>query len=234
VIPRILLCLLFTFSVHADEIRVFAAASLMDVLADIARDYERRTGNEIVFNFAASSILARQIERGAPADLFLSADEAKVHQLGSLIGEHTELLANQLVIIVHTDSRSITPETLPSHTIAVAEPSSVPAGIYARAWLVRRNLWERVSPRLIPTENVRAALAAVASGNADAAIVYRTDAAASGEVRIAFEVPVEETPGIVYSFAVVKGASEAARKFHRWLSGPEARRHFTRHGFLIR
>ena len=120
--------------------------------------------------------------------------------------------------------------------IALAEPSSVPAGVYSKRFLEAVGLWDAVAPKVIPTENVRAVLAAVESGDVDAGIVYRTDARISKRVRIAFEVPSSRGPAISYPFAAVKGAPHgaAARSFLEHLSSPEARAIFARHGFTFR
>ena len=206
---------------------MFAAASLTDALTEIGADYERRTGERVVFNFGASSTLARQIERGAPADLFLSADEAKMDSIA--VTDRVSVLSNTLVI-VGADIRS--PRDLVGKTVALAEPSTVPAGIYAKEYLTRIGLWSAIEPNVVPTDNVRAALAAVHSGNADAAIVYKTDS----KNGFAFEVPRSEGPPISYPFAVVRDAGnpEGARRFLAHFRSKEALSIFARHGFVIR
>lgn len=230
---------------RAAELRVSAAASLADALQEIAPAYERATGDEIVLNLGASSGLARQIREGAPADLFLSADEAKMDRLEKegllLAGTRRSVLSNTLVVVVPADSklRISGPADLVGPAIralALAEPKTVPAGIYARKYLEKRGLWDKLSGRVIPTENVRAALAAVEAGNAEAGIVYRTDARISKRVKIAYEVPRAEGPAISYPFAVLAGAAGtagAARKLLAYLQSPSALTVFRRHGFLI-
>ncbi len=222
--------LLLAGTTSAAEVRVFAAASLREALEEIAANYR---GDEIVFSFGASSTLARQIQEGAPADLFLSADEEKVNALRKrgLIVASSSVLSNTLVIVVPKDARSR--RLIDMHAIALAEPSSVPAGIYARLYLQRIGLWERVKPKIIPTDNVRAALAAVESGNVDAAIVYRTDARIAKHVRVAFVVPREQAPKISYPFALVKGARPAAQRLLVYLRSKAALDVFAKHGFLI-
>ncbi|MGH9362303.1 MAG: molybdate ABC transporter substrate-binding protein, partial [Thermoanaerobaculia bacterium] len=189
----------------AEELHVFAAASLSEALEELAAAYEEETGTEVLLNLGASSTLARQIEEGAPADLFLSADEAKMDALAArglvLPGTRRSVLSNTLVIVVPADGAlAITaPRDLASprvRALALAEPQTVPAGIYAKRYLVRLGLWDQLAGRVIPTENVRGALAAVAAGNADAGIVFKTDAAISREVRVAYEVPAAEGPHI--------------------------------------
>ncbi|MEA3210646.1 MAG: molybdate transport system substrate-binding protein [Chthoniobacter sp.] len=226
----------------AAEIQVFAAASLSDALKEIGGAYEAATGDRPVFNLGASSLLARQVEEGAPADLFLSADEAKMDALAakSLIVKETRrpLLSNTLAIVVASDSTlafTSPAEVAEVKRLALGEPQTVPAGIYARAYLTQLGIWEKVSSRVIPCDNVRAALAAVEAGNADAAIVYQTDAAISKKVRVAYAVPAASGPKIVYPGAVVAGARqpEAARKFLEYLAGDAARRVFLRFGFRL-
>ena len=223
---------------------VFAAASLTDALSEIGEGYERETGTKVAFNFGASSALARQIEDGAPADLFVSADEAKVDGLltKKLVdpGTRRELLSNRLVIVVAAENgtKVSAPADLATpavRVLALAEPQIVPAGIYAKAYLGKVGLWPKVIDKVVPTENVRAALAAVESGNADAAIVYATDAGISKRVRVAVAIPEADTPRIVYVAAVPVGAKNAAggRSFLERLSSESASGVFRRHGFVV-
>lgn len=230
-------------SLQAAEVRVFAAVSLTEALEEIASAYERRSGDDIVFHFGASSLLARQIEQGAPADLFLSADEARMNALAqqNLIVASTRksVLSNSLVIVVPNDGglTLTSPAQLTrAERIALAEPSTVPAGVYARAWLQKIGLWDRVAAKIIPTDNVRAALAAVESGNVDAAIVYKTDARIAKRSRIAYEVPRASGPAISYPFALLRNAEQrdAATRFLAHLRSKAALRIFAQHGFLIR
>lgn len=240
----IAIALLFaTTSLHAAEVHVFAAASLTDALRELAESYEEASGDKVIFNFGASSTLARQIEEGAPADLFLSADEAKMDALearGRIDADsRASVLSNTLVVVVPRDAKarvSSPAQLVNVDSLALAEPSSVPAGIYAKKYLQNVGVWGRIESKVIPTENVRAALAAVESGNADAAIVYRTDARVSTKVRIAYEVPPAQTPRISYPFALVKDApnAEAAAKLLAHLRSREARAIFAKHGFVVR
>ncbi|HEX2061774.1 MAG TPA: molybdate ABC transporter substrate-binding protein [Thermoanaerobaculia bacterium] len=236
---RLALLATLALRLSAAEVRVFAAASLTDALNEIAAGYERASGDRIVFNFGASSTLARQIQEGAPADLFLSADEEKVNALArrGLIAARTSVLSNTLVIVVPArGGKSVTAarELAALSSIALAEPSSVPAGIYAKQYLTAQKVWAQLAPKVVPTDNVRSALAAVASGNVDAAIVYKTDALLSKAVRVAYEV--KNGPPISYPFAVLKEAEEpvAARKFFAHLRSNAARAVFAKHGFIVR
>lgn len=228
---------------HATEITVFAAASLSDALKEIAKNYETASGDKLRFNFGASSTLAVQIKQSAPADLFFSADEAKMDDLAKAnfieLGTRRSLLSNTLVIVVNTEGGAAisAPDDLVKSTvgrIALAEPQTVPAGIYAKTWLQKIGLWKKIIDRVVPTENVRACLAAVESGNVDAGIVYKTDALISKKVKIAYEVPVAEGPKISYPLAVLKESKnlEAAQRFATYLSGEKANAVFTNFGFL--
>ncbi len=235
--------LFFQMATRAEEVQVFAAASLTDALTEIGRNYQRSSGNKAVFNFAGSSVLARQIQEGAPADVFISADEAKMDVLEEkmLIRPETRrsLLSNSLVIIAAINAtRSIrsAEDLIGLKRIALAQTETVPAGIYARRYLEKKELWGKVKGAVVPTENVRAALSVVAGGDADAGMVYKTDAAMSKKVKVVFEVPVEETPGISYPFAVTRNARnpELAKAFLDFLAGKSSLETFARHGFIIR
>lgn len=221
-----------TATVRAEEVDVSAAASLQDALRTIAATYERRTGDRVVFNFGASSTLAMQLRAGAPADLFFSADEAKMDSIDVAPGTRRTLLTNTLVVVANRAVRS--PRELASlRRVAIAEPSSVPAGIYARQWLQQLGLWQELLPHVIPTADVRAALAAVDGGNVDAAIVYRTDALLAKHARVAFEVTGANAPRIAYPLAIVRGArhAAAARRLWTYLQSDEAMKVFRKFGF---
>jgi molybdate transport system substrate-binding protein len=231
-------------NLRAEEIHVFAAASLTDVLQEIARSYEKISGDKVLFNFGASSFLARQIEAGAPCEIFFSADEARMDDLQKkgLTEKETRVsrLSNTLVIVVASDSNlNLTNATsLPEPNvkrIALADPAVVPAGVYAKEYLQKIGLWERVRKKVIPTDNVRAALAAVEAGNVDAAIVYKTDAAISKKTKVTLEVPRDQGPAISYPMAMVKQTrkTDAARKFFEHLKGYKASAFFEAAGFLI-
>lgn len=228
----------------AAKITVFAAASLTDSLKEIAGAYQNQSGDKVVFNFDASSFLALQIKEGAPADVFFSADEAKMDglQASGLIIKETRRsrLSNALVIVVATDSplviKTAQDLALPQvRRFALADPKTVPAGIYARQYLETLKLWPALAAKAVPTANVRAALAAVESGNVEAGIVYRTDAGISKKVKVACEVPPQEGPAIRYSMAVIKNSKEAAAaaKFLQHLDSSEASRVFEQFGFIV-
>jgi molybdate transport system substrate-binding protein len=233
-----------TTLLRASEVTVFAAASLIDSLKEIAANYEKQSGDKIVFNFGASSMLARQIEAGAPADIFFSADEAKMDALenkGLILNEtRTSRLSNSLVIVVAAEGGARIEShkdlaTVKVKRLALAEPKTVPAGIYAKEYLQKQNLWSSVESKVIPTENVRAALAAVEAGNVEAGIVYKTDAATSKKVKIAYTVLARDGPAISYPMAVVKEAKQAegAKKFLKHLDSYDATKIFEKYGFIV-
>jgi molybdate transport system substrate-binding protein len=232
-------------SARSADVTVFAAASLTDSLRQIAADYQKQAGRTITFNFEASSILARQIAEGAPADIFFSADETQMDRLAErgLIDPATraDRLGNTLVVVAPKDSRLEihSPGDLAADgvkQIALADPRAVPAGVYAKEWLEKFRVWDAVKPKVVPAENVRAALAAVASGNVDAGVVYKTDAAISKSVRIVYEVPHADGPEIRYPVALVKASEhpDSAKRFLEYLNSKAAARVFERFGFAVR
>lgn len=229
----------------AAEVTVFAAASLTDTLKEIGADYSRQSKDTVVFNFGASSTLARQLEEGAPADLFFSADELKMDQLevsGLLLqGTRKSRLSNSLVVIVMADSALRFASALQLtngvvERIALADPKVVPAGIYARIYLEKLGIWSLIQTKIVPTENVRGALAAVESGNVDAGLVYRTDAGISKKVKIAFQVPERDGPKISYPMAQLTNAVHpaAAHRFLDFLESSAAAGVFKKYGFIVR
>lgn len=229
---------------QAATVTVFAAASLTDSLKEIAAAYERQSGDEIVFNFAASGTLARQIEAGAPADIFFSADEARADALekkGQLVSSSRKsLLGNSLVIITPPDRAALhSPGELTNAAfqhLALGDVKSVPCGTYAKIYLDKLGLWTAVEPRVIPFDSVRAVLAAVESGNVDAGIVYKTDALISRKVKVALAIAVADGPSITYPLALVKDAPQpaAAKQFTAFLETGAAAAVFEKFGFLVR
>lgn len=224
-----------------EDVTVFAAASLADALEEVTRGYEQASGNKVVLNVGASSDLSRQIQAGAAADVFFSADRAQMDVLekAGLVraADRLELLSNVLVVVVPaaaTTTIAAAADLVGLRRVALADPEAVPAGVYARAWLESIGLWPALRGRVIPTLNVRAALAAVETGNVDAGIVYRTDAALSRRVRVAFTVPPENGPKIVYVVAPLAASRKAAaRDLARSLAGAEARAVFEKYGFRV-
>ena len=238
-ILAVLGCVLSTTS-FADELFVSAAASLTDVMKELGSRFEKQSGHKVVLNFGASSMLARQIEESAPADVFVSADEAQMDRLdqAGLIDHATriDLLTNTLVVVTRPDAR-VSVRSLDDlaklDRFALADPQSVPAGVYVKAALTKAGLWEKLQPKIVPAENVRAALAVVQSGNADAGFVYATDARSAPELRVAFTIPAEQSGKIIYPAALLAHSthrSEAAR-FLEFIRGNDAADVFQRAGF---
>jgi molybdate transport system substrate-binding protein len=225
----------------AEDVNVYAAASLTDCLREVTRGFEKDTGHKVVFNFGASNDLARQIKAGAPADVFFSADKAQMDgvEAAGLVRrqDRVDLLSNTLVAVVPTGStaRVAGPwDLLTVRRVAVADPQGVPSGVYARTWLESIGLWDQVKPKVVPTLDVRAALAAVESENADVGIVYRTDAAISKRVKVAFEVQREQGPAIVYPLAPLAGSKKpATSQLVRHLTSAAARETYARYGFVV-
>jgi|SRR5262245_22525591 len=224
-------------------LRVSAAVSLTDALTSVARRWENAGNLRVELNFAASNILARQIIEGAPVDVFISADEAQMNRLvESGVAAKTDvtpLLTNQLVVVTPTGRplNGALPSALAGDAvkrIAIGDPQGVPAGVYAKAWLERVDLWRQVEPKIVPSNSVRAALAAVDSANADAGIVYKTDAKGHAGVTVAYDVPLADAPAIVYPVAVIAKSSHAdlARRFVAYLQTAPARSVFADAGFI--
>jgi molybdate transport system substrate-binding protein len=228
----------------AEEILVSAAASLTDVVNEISKDYQSKSKNTVRFNYGPSSGLARQIDEGAPADIFFSADLPQMDNLdkkGRLEpGTRKNLLSNQLVIIVPADSKLVisSPKDLLKadvKRIALAEPSSVPVGVYTSKYLTDEGLWDQVKPKIVPVQDVRATLASVESGNVEAGFVYKTDAAVSKKVKSVYEVPIDKGPKITYPVAIVKESKrkDAARDFMSYVQSPTAKDAFKKYGFVV-
>ena len=227
------------------EITLYAAASLREAMERLAPECAGKVGARVFFNFGASSDLARQIEAAGRADIFFSADEAWMDRLSraGLVDEASRrsFLSNRLVVV---GPRSGPPAVRSPRDLArkeirrlsLANPEAVPAGKYAKAWLERIGLWEAVRDRVVPAVDVRAALAAVESGAAEAGVVYRTDAAVSRRAVVLVEVPEGEGPPISYAVAAMRDRPEMerARKVVNCLAGPEARSVFEALGFVVR
>ena len=224
-------------------LRVSAAVSLTDALTPIARKWEDAGNVHVELNFAASNVLARQILEGAPVDVFISADEAQMNRLveagAAGRADVIPLLTNQLVVV--TPAGRPVNGTLPSalagdavKRIAIGDPQGVPAGVYAKAWLERAGLWRQVEPKIVPSNSVRAALTAVDSANADAGIVYKTDAKGHAGATVAYEVPLADAPPIVYPVAVIAKSThrDLARMFVAYLQTTPARTVFADAGFV--
>lgn len=228
------------------DVTVFAAASLTNALQDIGRDYEAAGGGRVKFSFAASSLLARQIEAGADADVFFSADAAWMDYLAErkLINAKTrrDVLSNRLVLIAPAGS-AVTLKIAPGFALAaalgdsrlaLADPDTVPAGKYAKAALTALGVWESVANKIARAENVRAALAYVARGESLLGIVYETDAKAEPKVKAVDAFPADTHPAIVYPAALTANADEPeAASFLAYMLSAKAATVFKRHGFVV-
>jgi molybdate transport system substrate-binding protein len=227
------------------ELLVFAASSLTNALDEIGAAYTRDTGQAVKFSYAASSALARQIEAGARADAFFSADAEWMDyvQKRKLIDAETrrDLLANRLVLIAPAASDvklKITPgfklaEALGSGRLATGDPEYVPVGRYARSALTTLGVWSDVADRLVRADNVRTALAFVSRGEAPLGIVYVTDALVDKGVRVVDTFPEDTHLRIVYPVAVTSGARAGAKRFAESLQQAAARETFRRFGFIV-
>jgi molybdate transport system substrate-binding protein len=234
-----LLALLGLLGCHRQPrtVLVFAASSTTDALQRLGEAFGRARGVRVDFSFAGSSTLARQLEAGAPADLFLSADQAqlaKVRAAGE-IETARPLLGNRLVVVAPRGAAPLASGCALAgfKAVALADPQSVPAGVYAKEWLTSQGCWEQVAPKVIPALNVRAALAQVASGATPVGVVYATDAALAPGLQVVLAVPPQEAPPIVYPLALTRhGAhSQDARDFYSFLFSPQALAELKRLGF---
>jgi molybdate transport system substrate-binding protein len=222
---------------------VFAAASLTDALTEVSNAYSSKSSTQIRHSFASSSALARQLEAGARADVFFSADVEWVDYLQArgLIVSSTRknVLGNRLVLIAPSDSRvslklgrdvSLA-ATLGRGRLATGDPDSVPAGRYARSALTSMGMWNEVADRIVRTDNVRVALAYVARGEAALGIVYETDARMENKVRIVDIFPEDSHLRIVYPLALTHAAVPAAKDYAAFVAGDEAMKIFAKYGF---
>lgn len=231
---------------NVPSVTVFAAASLTDSLKAAAEAYKARTGKIVTLSFGASSLLARQIEQGAGADLFLSADSDWMDYLQkkNLIAKasRTDLLGNRLVLVAGPGARpapKIAPHfdlagVLGDRRLALADPASVPAGKYAKQALTALGVWDSVAPKLAQAENVRVALEYVVRGEAPYGIVYATDAKVAPGVRIVGVFPENSHTPIDYPAALTRTASPGAKAFLDFLGGRESRAIFEKAGFSLR
>lgn len=242
------LCMLLVpLTARAQELTVFAAASLTDALKDVAALWVQAGHPALRLSFGSSSTLARQIDQGAPANLFASADEKWMDFLADkkLIAADTrkDLLGNDLVLVVPADkplhvtidsSFDLSRVLGPTGRLAVGDPAHVPVGIYAEQALKKLGLWDSISQRLARTEDVRSGLLLVKRGEAPAGIVYATDAPVSKGVMVAGTFPDSSHDPISYPFAVTtSGDTKEARALLAFMAGPQARAVFVQRGFKV-
>lgn len=230
----------------AEEVTVFAAASLTNAMAEIEAGFEAETGHELIVSLAGSSALARQIQQGAPADIFISANPGWMDEIeaGGLAepGSRVDLLGNRLVLIAHgRDARPVEigagldlAALLGEDRLAMALVDAVPAGIYGKAALESLGAWDSVAGQVAQTDNVRAALALVATGEAPFGIVYATDAVAEDDVSVIGTFPYGSHPPIIYPAADLSGRDVPAEDaFMDYLRGKQARAAFEAQGFVM-
>jgi molybdate transport system substrate-binding protein len=234
-------------SANAATVTVFAAASLKNALDDAAAAFKKKTGIEATISYAASLPLAKQIEAGAPADIFISADVASADYLTTrnLLKEdtRTNLLGNSLVVVapkssplkkVALEKDALLAALGADGRIATGHPTSVPAGKYAKAAFEKLGLWSALEPRFAFTENVRAALVFVAREEAPLGVVYSTDANSEPKVKIVATFPENSHPPIVYPIALTAAStSDAAVKLLSFLKGKDAAPFFIKQGFTV-
>jgi molybdate transport system substrate-binding protein len=233
-----------SFAVADSKITVFAAASLTNAINDIARQYEAEKSVKIQSSFAASSSLAKQIENGAPADIFIAADSKWMNYLQDKkridTSSRVNLLGNHLVLIAPKD-KAFKVQTDKTFNFANAfygkictgEIESVPVGIYAKQSLIALNWWDSIKTRIVGTQDVRAALVFVERGECDAGIVYETDAKVSNKVEVITLLPDASHDPIVYPLALVQDAKPEAKDFFDYLKSEKAKAIFTQYGFTI-
>jgi molybdate transport system substrate-binding protein len=225
-------------------ITVFAAASLTDSMKAIAAAYQAKTGTKVTLSFGGSNTLAQQIDQGASADLFMSADTDWMDflQKNNRIAPETRrnLLGNRLVLVGGSQSRPVTiaphfnlSGALAGGRLALADPNSVPAGKYGKAALNALGVWDSVAGMVAPAENVRVALEYVSRGEAPYGIVYETDAKVDPSLRVVGVFPENSHPPIVYPVALTKTAAPQAKDFLAYLSSPDARAIFEKAGFSL-
>lgn len=224
---------------------VFAAASLTEALTEVSTAFTEETRIPVKTSFAASSVLARQIEAGAPASVFFAADEQWMDYLQSrnllVPGSRRDVLGNQLVLVAAADSTATVKiasgaaflQELGGARIATGDPDSVPVGKYAKAALIKLGVWEQVEGRLVRAEDVRSALAFVARGDAPFGIVYLTDAKIEKRVKLLDVFPRDTYPPIHYPIAMTAGGGAEARRFIDFVTGNRAAGIFQQYGFEL-
>jgi len=248
VLVGVALAATWSVTAHAQgrDLLVFGAASLKNALDDADAQYQRDVGHKIVVSYGASPALAKQIENGAPADIFISADLDWMDYVAGrkLIKPETRfnLLGNKLVLIAPADSKvnlTIGPnfplaQTLGNDRLAMADPAAVPAGKYGKAALEALGVWSSVAGKIAPAQDVRATLLLVSRGEAPLGIVYQTDAAADKGVKIIGAFPAQTHPPIIYPIAVTSTSiNPGAAAYIGFLKSPAAKPAFEKQGFVL-
>lgn len=229
------------------SVTIFAAASTTNAITDISKLYQDKHNAKVTYSFASSSTLAKQIEQGAPADVFLSADLKWMNYLAEKksidLQSRFDLLGNRLVLIAPASATvkiAISPNTdlakaLGNEKLAMGDPDHVPVGIYGKQALVKLGMWKDVEPKVARAKDVRAALALVEREEASLGVVYATDAAITKKVKVVAVFPEDSHPPIVYPVALVKDrVTPEAKRFLEFLKSPEAKTIFEKYGFTVR
>lgn len=224
------------------ELRVFGAMSLTDTLTEIGEQFTAKHSVKVSYNFAASTTLQRQIEKGASADIFISASPQQIDALETLgllqDNSRYDVLSNRLVLVSHKNS-VLSVESVEKladaavSRIAIGQPEIVPAGTYAKEVFMSLYLWEKINSKLVFGADVRSTLAYISTGNVDVAIVYQTDVTLSKNVKVLYKIPVETHTPIVYPAVVLKDSDrkQLAQQFIANLKTPCATEIFEKHGF---
>lgn len=245
VLRLIVACLCLAAALRAgDSVTIFAAASLTDAVGELAKAYEAKTGTRVVVSFGASSALAKQIENGAPADIFFSADLTWMNYLAGKQridpASRVDLLGNALVVVAPAGKafplkleKGFAAETAFAGRMAVGDPASVPIGIYAKEAFTNLGWWGWLEKRLAPTADVRAALRLVETGEVDCGVVYATDARASAKVVVVAAIPAALHAPVRYPVAATIAAAAPAKALLAYLAGAEARPVYERLGFTV-
>ena len=245
--PHLLILLSFAclfIGCSGEELVIFGAMSLTDALTEVSQRFGAARNVKVYCNFAGSSTLQRQIEKGAPADVFISASSKQIDALEDdrLLYEDSrqDILSNRLVLVapINSSLSMVDAGILAQNSIrriAIGEPNSVPAGIYGKEALTHLGVWAAVQPKLIPSADVRSTLAYVGFGEVDLGIVYQTDAAISGKVRIVYQFPDSSHSPIVYPAAVLRntGHKDLAQAFLDYLQSAEVAAIFEKYGFSV-
>ncbi|WP_420820629.1 molybdate ABC transporter substrate-binding protein [Serratia microhaemolytica] len=241
----LLISLLLAPAAASEKITLFAASSLTNALQQIAEQYQQAHDVRIVSSFASSSTLARQIEQGAPADIFISADQLWMDYLWQkkqLLPETRYTLLGNALVLISSQSVQFAPIEINNHTdwikllaggrLALGDPAHVPIGLYAKQALENLGSWATVAPHLARANNVRSALALVERQEAPLGIVYRSDAVASNKVQVVATFPASSHAAVEYPMAIIQGQQrQAVDAFYHYLKGPQAAAIFQHFGF---
>lgn len=241
-----LIAILFSASAQSEQITIFAAASLTNAISEISEEYQQQYNDKIITSFAASSVLARQIEKGAPVDIYISADQQWMDflQEKQLIENKTRktILGNTLVVVTFQGSNQtdfdITKNTdwislLKKDRLAMGDPEHVPIGIYAKEALINLGTWGQVEDKLARTDNVRSTLLLVERQEVPLGVVFKSDSVVSDKVRIVATFPASSHKAVEYPLAIVKEHNTpAVMSFYNFLQGDKAKAIFNKYGFI--